>query len=129
GEENTPIYMTQQSGEDYTEPQGLLYGEDTLVLDHSDYSLSPILMADDEITDDEKQTYSIIDSYINPDLSKYNWMYWVLYSAYFLFILVIPYFWFFHKKVLAKFSKDGDLKEKEAIAKGKQSASNQTEEQ
>ncbi len=103
-EGKVPLYMTEQNGANRTMPSGLISPKDTnLILNHSDYSFSSILMADGEITADEIESYSIVDTYLNPDLSEYNHIYWIVSGVYLLLIIVIPYFWFFHKKVMAKF--------------------------
>ncbi len=94
--------------------------EDTTQLDvkAEDYNLSKLIGAGAP-SDEEVETYSLVTTYHPADFSKYVYWYWIIYGGYTVLILVIPYFWFFHRRVMAKFRSKKELKEKEDFANQK----------
>ncbi len=88
--------------------------EDSAILDLNadDFNFSKFITGKTP-TDAEAATYGLVMTYHPVDLSAYNYWYWIIYTGYFILIIVIPYFWFFHRKVMAKIRQKQILKEKE----------------
>lgn len=72
--------------------------DNNFVLDRDEYLLSEITGITDVPTESEINTYNL--GYITPDYSPYNYWYWVIGFMYFALIIIIPYFWFVHHKVM-----------------------------
>jgi len=58
------------------------------------------------LTDENILAYGIVTDYHPADLSPYNYYFFVIYGLYAVLILVIPYFWFFHRPLMAKIKKN-----------------------
>ncbi len=91
--------------------------EDAAILDlkAEDYNLSKLIGVGTP-TDEEVTQYNLVDTYHPADFSPYVYWYFIIYGGYFVLIIVIPYFWFFHRRVMAKIRAKKDLKNKEDIA-------------
>src|SRR5690606_34212519 len=91
--------------------------EDPTALDikAEDYNLSK-LIGEGTPTAEEVTQYNLVNTYHPADFSPYIYWYFIIYGGYFVLIIVIPYFWFFHRRVMARIRSKKDLKNKELIA-------------
>lgn len=62
-------------------------------------------------TEEEIDLYNLDTTYHPVNYSKYNYVYFIVYPIYFVLILVIPYFMFFHKKVMKAYRDKKGIKD------------------
>lgn len=98
-EEKVLIYRLTDGSETYAgEP---LVTHETLNLTAETYNLSKTLANPLAPTAEEKVELNLVDKFQPVDLKEYRSVYFVVYGIYFVILLLIPYFMFFHKAVLA----------------------------
>jgi len=65
------------------------------------YNISKNLEDLTNLTASDIETYNIVTLYHPIDLSDYTNVYFIVFGIYIVFIVIIPYFWFFHGKIMA----------------------------
>lgn len=62
-----------------------------------DYFISKLIPAELP-TEDDMNAFNL--GYLKPNYAKYNYWYWIVGFLYLSLLVIIPYFWFFHRKVM-----------------------------
>lgn len=99
------IYRMTDGTEDYTGSPMVTH--ENLNLAPESYNISKHLNG--ELPTVENNPYNLVLTYHPADFSPYTYFYFIVYGLYFVLIVVIPYFWFFHKKVMRLIKKDQPL--------------------
>ncbi|VEU83154.1 hypothetical protein [Acholeplasma hippikon] len=98
GEEEKVFIYRITSGEDVYGGEPLVSHE-TLNLTAETYNLSKTFANPEVPTAEEKQALNLVDKFQPVDLKEYRSVYFVVYGIYFVILLLIPYFMFFHRTV------------------------------
>ncbi|WP_025725535.1 hypothetical protein [Acholeplasma granularum] len=72
--------------------------DETLNITPESYNFSKLL--DGMTPTQENNPYNLVLTYHPADFSQFTYFYFIVYGIYALLIVIIPYFWFFHKRVM-----------------------------